>query len=77
MRILPMKCGKAAEQNLWNKALGIIFLSAVTRTFDKNLTIENVKKDFVETAKYLLKNDDKTQEEVATVLACKLRKYLG
>ena len=77
MRILPMKCGKEAEQNLWNKVKGIVILTAVDRWLCKDLNFNSVTNEAWGMAKYLLENDEKTQDEAATVIACKLRKYLN
>lgn len=72
-----MSCGKRAEQELLNKALGLIAISTVDRALYNDLSFESVKNEAMEIAKYMLKNDKKTQKQIATVAKCKLEEYLG
>lgn len=72
-----MTCGKKAEENLWNKAIGIVAVAVIDRWLCKDLKLESVKNEVWKIAKYLLKNDEKTQDEVATVIGCKVRSYLN
>ena len=71
-----MTYAKKAEQNLWNKALGIITASTIKGALYNDLSFESVKQDSIEIAKYLLKNDKDTQKEVGKVVRCKLEEYL-